>query len=726
MSLHPQFLFDQGLKDLEHGGYFAITDASGQVAISSDKQLQDQVEATLYQAEHGDAAQLRFAHDGLMALYDGHNGGFHELADRYWTPHGSGRCRTLALQLDGLAALIAYQRRTPEDATNQALINAMLEQIGAIYARSTVAGVYSSDWSTPLELATSIELDISAAGLLATIGHEPLGFGLVGHLQVHAENLIARVAGSDSESVVDVALSRCAVRAQVSLVLARLANVRDDNALSNLARSFVQQTLALFRDPAYGGYWDRVCINGKVRCDWHTSYKKHESPFPIKTAYDVALLLQAIQALPAGVDEHDRASVTAALLEFHDAANGGLFMGKGYFWSTPDDPTVPFIRQFWAPPRQPGIFSIGNLTYLPLHLKSLKTQFAAARALQGIAPPACVHHHDDAALVARELTTIDGSGDVQNIHPTTGAPAINVDLQRYLTWLSKSRASSDTPYGLTAETAPLGFRADKTWQVFSGLHVISDLHALGLQIENKASLIDCIKSSQNTDGGFAEQPGHLSDVFASYCAVLSLRVLGAMPNDIEGCVRYLQACQNPDGGFGDVPGFASDIWHTNLAVLSLHALNAKAPDEQGVLAFALRCRTADGGFANKPGYPPDAFSVYRVVSTLFILNKRIVNPEQTVTWLQNLQLANGSFHYRPGKAVSLVGTYMAIAAMYLLDAQPTYLQESKDWIAAHQKQDGGFGPLNATSATTDESFVCIQTLLILEKGLSQHWVALLN
>ncbi|MGF6113086.1 prenyltransferase/squalene oxidase repeat-containing protein [Pseudomonas frederiksbergensis] len=725
MSLHPQFFFDQGLADLEHGGYFAITDASGQVAISSDKQLQDQVEATLYHAEHGDEAQLRFAHDGLMGLYDAPNAGFHELADQFWTPHGSGRCRTLALQLDALSALLAYQRRAPQNTANREIISAMLEKIEALYARSTIAGVYSSDWSTPLEVATSIELDISAANLLARIGNDPLGQGLVGHLQVHTENLIARIAGGDSDSCVDVDLSRCAVRGHISLALARLANVRDDNALSNLARSFLLQTLALFRDPAYGGYWDRVCINGKVRVDWHTSYKKHESPFPIKTAYDVALLLQAMQALPNGFEGPDRTSVTAALLEFHDHSNGGLFLGKGYFWSTPDDPTVPFIRQFWAPPRQPGIFSIGNLTYLPLHLKSLKTQLAAAHALQNLAPPTTVHHHDDAALVAQELIAIDGSGDVQDIHPAA-VPAINVDLKRYLAWLSKARASSDTPYGLTAETAPLGFRADKTWQVFSGLHVISDLHALGIQIENKASLIDCIKSSQNTDGGFAEQPGHLSDVFASYCAVLSLRVLGALPNDIDGCVRYLQACQNPDGGFGDVPGFASDIWHTNLAVLSLHALGAKAPDEQAVLAFALRCRTADGGFANKPGYPPDAFSVYRVVSTLFILNKRIVDAGQTVAWLQKLQLANGSFHYRPDKAVSLVGTYMAIAAMYLLDAQPVYLQESKDWIAAHQKQDGGFGPLNSTSATTDESFVCIQTLLILEQGLSQYWVALLN
>jgi prenyltransferase beta subunit len=725
MALHPQFQFDQGLMDIEFGGFFAVTDASGKVAISSDKQLQDQIDATLYQAEHGDDAQLRFAHAGLMRLHDVANAGFHELADRYWTPHGSGRCRTLAVQLDALAALIAYQRRVPEDASNRGVIAAMLERVEALYARSTVAGLYTSDWSTPLELATSIDLDISATALLARIDNEPLGLGLVGHLQVHAENLIARVAGSDSESCVDVALSRCAVRAQVSLVLARLASVRDDNALANLARSFLLQTLALFRDPAYGGYWDRVGINGKVRCDWHTSYKHHESPFPIKTAYDVALLLQVIQALPGGASESDRVSVTAALLEFHDTCNGGLFMGKGYFWSTPDDPTVPFIRQFWAPPRQPGIFSIGNLTYLPLHLKSLKTQLAAAHALQSIAPVTVAQAHDNADRVSRELEVIDGGGDVQDIHPR-GVPSINVDLQRYLAWLAKARASNQTPYGLTAETTPLGFRADKTWQVFSGLHVISDLHALGLQIENKASLIDCIQASQNIDGGFAEQPGHLSDVFATYCAVLSLRVLGALPADAQACVGYLQACQNADGGFGDVAGFGSDIWHTNLAVLSLHALGAKATDEQAVMAFALRCRSVDGGFGNKPGYPPDAFSVYRVVSTLFILNRRIVDARQTVAWLQSLQLENGSFHYRPGKAVSLVGTYMAIAAMYLLDAQPTHLQASKDWIAAHQKQDGGFGPLNSTSATTDESFVCIQTLLILEQGLSQYWVALLN
>ena len=37
---------------------------------------------TLYQADHGDDVQLRFAHDGLMRLYDAPNAGFHELVFR--------------------------------------------------------------------------------------------------------------------------------------------------------------------------------------------------------------------------------------------------------------------------------------------------------------------------------------------------------------------------------------------------------------------------------------------------------------------------------------------------------------------------------------------------------------------------------------------------------------------------------------------------------------------
>ncbi|QVM90729.1 prenyltransferase [Pseudomonas entomophila] len=711
------------LMDREEGGFLAVTDATGAVRISSDKRLEDQVAATLFFAAHGEAEQAEFALAGLLALHDASQDGFIELGDRFWNPHGSGRCRTLASQFDALRAVLEFRRLRRDDAQLKGVTAGLSQRLQQVYDNRLFGGVLSSDWSAVIDGHMPIELDIGAVNLLCSLCACKGDQALLTHLQQHVWKLEDEVR-AELDGLGAGTLRNTASRARAAAALARWARANSHQEMLQLARKLLEDTFERLHDNTYGGFWDRLRYDQRVGADWLTSFKRNESPFPIKTSLDVALLLDALALAQPHDAAERRDQLLKALGDFHDSHHGGFFLGKGYFWSTPVDPTVPFIRQFWAPPRQLGVFHIGNLSYLPLHIKSLEGQLACLKALAA---------HTASLPVPQAWAPADGSAlrVVDNRRPLEQPhlgqmPNLDVNLPAYYDWLSQSRASLAVPYGLTAELAPQGFRADRCWQVFSALHVISDLYALKADIEDSASLVACIQASQNPDGGFSEQPGQLSDVFATYCAVISLRLLGSAPRNGQACVAYLRQCQQADGGFGNVPGYQSDIWHSNLAALSLHVLGAQANQPQALLDFILACRHADGGFGNRPGNPPDTFSTYRALSLLHALDRELVDAQATVAWLQGLQQADGPFLYRPGKAVSLVGSYMAVAGLYLLDAEPRDKQGVTDWIARHQKQDGGFGPLNTTSATTDESFTCIQSLLILKGALSKYWVALVN
>ncbi len=713
----------EALMDKEAGGFLAITDATGTLRISSDKRLEDQVAATLFFAQHGDTWQAEFALAGLLDLHDAEHQGFTELSDRQWNAHGSGRCRTLALQFDALRALLEFRRQRHDSAPLQQVSEGILQRFQQVYDGHLLGGVLASDWGTVIDSHMPIELDIAAVNLLCSLCNCKTEAPLPAHLQQHVWKLEDEVR-AELNGLGAGALRQTASRARAASALARWARGNSHQEMLQLACMLLDDTFERLHDHTYGGYWDRIRYDQRVGADWLTSFKRNESPFPIKTSLDVALLLEAVELARPRESQQRREQLLKAMADFHDSHHGGFFLGKGYFWSTPVDPTVPFIRQFWAPPRQLGVFHIGNLSYLPLHIKSLEGQLACLGALHRHAanlPPAAAPHEVDLGSLRR----VNNRSRLEQPH-LGPLPELNVNLPAYFEWLRQARASLAVPYGLTAEMAPQGFRADRCWQVFSALHVISDLYALKAAIDDKASLIACIQASQNADGGFAEQPGQLSDVFATYCAVISLRLLGSEPLSRPACVAYLQRCQQDDGGFGNVPGYQSDIWHSNLAALSLHVLGAEAAKPQALLGFILACRYGDGGFANRPGNPPDTFSTYRAVSLLHALDHELVDAASTVAWLQGLQQPHGAFLYRPGKAVSLVGSYMAIAALYLLDARPRDIQGIEAWISRHQKQDGGFGPLNTTSATTDESFTCIQSLLILRGALSKYWVALVN
>lgn len=705
------------LADTQFGGYFPVVSCDGQSVVSTDKRLLDQVGAALLWIDKKEAHAAAFAIDALDHLYDDETVGFVELTDRYWNPHGAGFAYNLAIQLD---AARAYARYATEIGGKVYLDRALgvLRNVAILAGEGRLANTYNFDWSVQLDRTISIEVQISAANFAATLVR--LGVRTnVDVLAIMVSELVGKIASPDS-SFNSHELRTCETRAKIAIALAKWANAVSDQALLMAVRSFLSETISAFRDERYGGFWDRLSSQGCASVGWDFAYANGESPFPVKRAIDAALLLRATRECNYP-DRTIEQELESAIDHYKDSRTGGHFIGMGYFWSTPNEPTVPFARQMWVPRKHPGVFCIGNLTYLPLHLKTLETQIECGYVLSEDAVTAPGRRPS----AARELIDVPLVGGFRGVN-SNPVPHLPVDVGRYLSWLRQTRSSNSGPYGLTAEIAPLGFRADRSWQVFSTLHVLADLHALQVPITSRATLSCAIRECQNPDGGFAERPGQLSDIFATYCAVVSLRLLNSEPSRSGACINYVKRCHNSDGGFGNVPGMRSDIWHTNLAVLALKMLDGKLKRCNDVLGFVMSCRNSDYGFSNMAGLPSDTFSVYRAVSTCTALGKRLIAASDTTKWLQSLQDPAGHFIYSIGQSRSLVGTYMAIAALYLMDSVPEHVDAAKMWIASHQKEDGGFGPLGTTSATTDEGFVCIQSLMILEEALSRFWVAVVN
>ena len=372
-----RFMEDR-LKDKEHGGFFPVVDCEGKIVVSADKRIADQIDAALLYIEQEDAVGSAFSIRALDSLYDHVHGGFAELTDRYWNPHGVGAVRTLHLQLDAARTLAIYGNQFGvEGYLDRAL--ELLEKLDTLAADGCLAAVYSPDWKIPLDYEIGLGLEISSTNFIATLKKLDVS-EKADVLLPFATRLAERLDGASSRFHPREFLS-CAVRAKSALAIANLASANGDDALFEKASSFLLSTINLYRDVQYGGFWSRVDIHEKVKVDWQAAYARNDSPFPIKRPLDAALLLRAMRYCRHSDDALER-ELTEAIRHFHDSQSGGFFLGMGYFWSTPEDPTVPFARQFWVTPRYPGSFSIGNLNYLPLHVKTLETQVACAHVMR--------------------------------------------------------------------------------------------------------------------------------------------------------------------------------------------------------------------------------------------------------------------------------------------------------------------------------------------------------
>ncbi len=721
--------------------------------VTSDRRLSDAALALLVlagpEASPDDPdliTTVRRLRGGLAHFDDPKAGGYHELLDADGTPHPIGAVRTPATQ-----ALAHWAQHRA--ATVLGLAEEVARSAEQLHALLTL--VSQLNWPGLLDRETTVVLDpgsrldhVAVAVLAAdsvagpaTDGTAPAGDVPGGAttgqrdwttLFDAAERRLTRHLSRDG------AWARCdaggepdrlsgyraGATALAALAWCTLHERGYPDALDH-ARHLLRHVADRHRFPGVPGIWDHADADSQVRVDPVAAYHgRRRSPFPARLAADHALLALATDRFLGIAHEpwvKELADTTGEELgRYRDHEVGGVFQGLGSWFSTPVDPTVPLARHVMVPPATPGAFAVGNTSYVPFHEKQARTQLLALAAPGDHMPPAVpTPPLLDPPPAPRPLRV-----DLDLVATAPLSPDV-IDVEAYLSWLGATR--SGLGYGLTPYRSPLGLRSDRTAQIFSALHVVSDLMTLGRPVPDPEGIAAGLHAAQNEDGGFAEQPGLLSEVFTTYCAVLTAYVLRARCFDEDRAAAFLLSCQRPEGGFGNAPGYPCDSWHTNLAVLALHALGRRPDREDDAVAYLAACRDPSGGYAETPGGRPDTFATFRAVDSLVALGLQPPELDQTVNWLHRLQGDDGGFRYREGGPESFVGTYHAVAALYVVGEQPPDPATCIRWIAERQTPDGGFSRTRGGhSETTDEGFIAIQALHMLEGKLNPYWAVIMT
>ncbi|MFJ2818656.1 prenyltransferase/squalene oxidase repeat-containing protein [Streptomyces sp. NPDC091279] len=729
------FVLDQFLDADAHVPAVIGRDAAD--AITPDRTLRDAALALVVLPAAGDrdlAARLLAA---LREFTDPEHPGFHELLDVTGVPSPVGDVRTPSWQ--ALAAWALHRAGTLLDdpGLTAEAARSLHHVVEAVRTHSWPARL-DRTWSTVLDGASPLEetavLVLAADALTAPGENTAFLDETARHLEryVHGDGVWATLTPRGTPDTLHGHRTRAGALAALAW---SALHARGHDHAARRARAALLHIQAHHPHVGARGYWDRSDAASVVRVDAVAAlHGRPDSPFPAKLVADHALLALAARrtgALDSGDD--DTAVRLKALAEdaaaeverYTDVHSGGVFQGQGSWFSTPVDPTVPLARHVMVPPRSTGSFAVGNTTYVPFHGKHAHTQLLALAALGDRVPTA------PAAPPLAEAPTPDPFDN--DLSQVTTAPVTDqrVDFAAYLRWLKSTR--SGLGYGLTPYRAPLGLRSDRTAQTFSVLHVVSDLLALGEPVPDRPGVLSGVFATQNPDGGFGEQPALPSEAFTTYCAVLTAVVLdgGDHPAfDLAACVDFLRACQRPEGGFGNAPGFPGDAWHSHLATLTLVALDARPERPDDLVAFLLACQNPDGGYANLPGSPSDTFATFRVVGALIALGLRPPRAEQTAAWLAGLQTETGGFRYRDGAVESFVGSYHAIGALYMLGALHDGSVDTDAcvrWIAVRQSADGGFSRTpGGPSETTDEGFIAVQALHMLEGKLNRSWAVMMT
>lgn len=104
------------------------------------------------------------------------------------------------------------------------------------------------------------------------------------------------------------------------------------------------------------------------------------------------------------------------------------------------------------------------------------------------------------------------------------------------------------------------------------------LELLGHGQEKRDELVAWLRDCQLPSGGFTFQPnpefGGVDDVAYTWAAMRPLKLFGATPKDPRKCVAWLHSLANSDGGFADRPGWLSNPMATYYALDALETLGA--------------------------------------------------------------------------------------------------------------------------------------------------------
>ncbi|MGG5331100.1 prenyltransferase/squalene oxidase repeat-containing protein [Enterococcus sp. AZ163] len=709
--------------DQNYGGFHAAINQSKNDIVTEDKTLVDIGLGLLAFSKTQNKDMLSKLLYDLELFKHSKTLGFDEIIDTVSLPYDAGKVRTTFTQiLVQLGIFEAAKVLSKEELLNQS--ESSINSIVSKYFSFNGPSRFSRDWEIVMneeKKLTDISLIIITLDLINNQKYLKQSIDLL--TKFFDENQGAFSSLNDSGSPL---ISRGKKLLDISLLIIALNSLKKFDLLKDIDSiidsniDYIDQN---FRHPFTGGFWDKANVNGIVSVDTTPTYYSYdESPFPIKSMTSHSVFLIALKIINRDQNKSKLKSieydVSYQLMNFFDQKNGGIALGQGNWFSTPTNPTVPLARHTMVPAFTIGSFSVGNTNYLPLHEKTASLQFLAMLAFDE-------EVYED-RINLREIDYLPTNFETKMDYIVSDQLSDNYfDKKKYIEWSKKTE--SGYAYGLTAYRSPLGFKSDRSPQNFSALHVVADMTLLGESIPNSTELKVILNSSQNDDGGFAEQASLLSELFTTYCVVFTEYILGDSTYDVEKCVNFVRSCQNPDGGFGNAPGYPSDIWHTNFGTLILHVLDAHPNDKEQLIQYLLNAQNSDGGFGVVPNGISETFSTFRAIDSLLVLGVDIPDKKKTTTWLQNLQDNSGGFYYQENKTVSFVGSYHAIGALYLLGELPKNVESAKKWIADHQSPDGGFSrAIGAPSDTTDEGFIAIHASYMLERKINPYWVAIIT
>ncbi|MBU0610145.1 MAG: hypothetical protein KKI08_19835 [Armatimonadetes bacterium] len=183
----------------------------------------------------------------------------------------------------------------------------------------------------------------------------------------------------------------------------------------------------------------------------------------------------------------------------------------------------------------------------------------------------------------------------------------------------------DAPAEALARAAPfLSAHASPTelTDVFSLLNSRRLLAARGVRVDlDEGACRDEIVSRRARGGGYGRPTAGGTTAYATFLAALSLRLLGEEMPQAERAVAALAALQQSDGGFAQEPGGTSQTNSTAAAVGFLVMQDALAPEAAAKGTTYLAAQQEPGsGFASHTGAPADLLSTFTALTTLAFLD----------------------------------------------------------------------------------------------------------
>jgi len=357
--------------DREIGGVVPVCFPDGSPLVS-DKDILSQAWATLALAHAESITSLDTAAEGLRRLASSEALGFNENSDRYFTLQPIGQLRTTRSQLIAAeAALTAASSLSDSELMKRGL--GIIEQAAGMASQGHLPQRLREDFKQSLDDTH----DLSAMArftLAALVCPETWNTSVMEATRIAVQQLITLANTIITHRPIPMALRRLESIADATLALTKVSiSTHLDSSIDVLAADKAAQRLLvhcdrLFRDKELGGFWDWIRDDGSVGLDPVESYHIGRALAPIKIAGPLAQMLTAANILHT--DINIRARLHKAITDLIDSKNGGIFCGESYFWAGPDDPVVPFQRQFWPRIHTPGEFWIGNLSYLPLQEKT--------------------------------------------------------------------------------------------------------------------------------------------------------------------------------------------------------------------------------------------------------------------------------------------------------------------------------------------------------------------